>query len=72
LTDIDECSVENKGGCSDFCNNTVGSYECFCPKGYYMLPDEKTCKGIITVLYLSGLFIIWINSAVDCFHSFML
>lgn len=43
LSDIDECKV-GKGGCSDTCINTPGSYFCTCPFGFYLDKDKKTCK----------------------------
>ena len=34
LTHIDECKTGNHSCISDYnCHNTIGSYECFCPKG---------------------------------------
>ena len=43
--DIDECHV-NKGGCSDSCLNTHGSFECTCPHGFQVKADERTCVGM--------------------------
>lgn len=40
--DIDECSKDN-GGCSEICFNKPGSFQCFCPSGYRVGPDGKTC-----------------------------
>ncbi|XP_061386675.1 fibrillin-2-like, partial [Musca vetustissima] len=41
--DIDECSIEN-GGCSHFCMNLPGYYECSCPPGHLLSSaDNKTC-----------------------------
>ena len=38
--DIDECSegvgVLRNGGCSQTCNNTVGSHVCLCMDGYQL------------------------------------
>lgn len=42
--DIDECT-EPAHGCSQLCNNTLGSYNCFCLKGYLLEKDNKTCVG---------------------------
>lgn len=43
--DIDECRV-NKGGCSDSCLNTHGSFECICLEGFHVAADERTCVGL--------------------------
>ena len=44
LQDIDECDNENSN-CSQFCNNTIGSYQCYCEDGYRLDSDEHTCNG---------------------------
>ena len=41
--DFDECGVQN-GGCSDTCENTVGSFYCKCPRGR-QLKSRLTCEG---------------------------
>ena len=46
--DINECDEEN-GGCSHMCNNTIGSYQCFCYNGYELDHDRHTCKGTVTL-----------------------
>ena len=44
--DVDECH-RNNGGCSHNCNNTEGGFQCLCPKGYELKPeDDKTCHEI--------------------------
>ncbi|XP_078575770.1 uncharacterized protein LOC144861669 [Branchiostoma floridae x Branchiostoma japonicum] len=40
--DIDECATGN-GGCSQNCNNTVGSFTCFCHDGYTLNSDGTSC-----------------------------
>ena len=40
--DIDECAF-NRDGCSNDCNNTVGSYTCLCPLGYELDSDQRKC-----------------------------
>ena len=45
LTDINECD-ESNGGCSHNCNNTEGSFGCFCRDGYILDGDGKNCSGI--------------------------
>lgn len=46
--DIDECALGNTG--CEFCQNTVGSYECTCPDGYELSSDQKTCRYVIKLL----------------------
>ena len=43
-SDIDECA-EPGHGCSQLCNNTKGSYNCFCLKDFFLKKDNKTCVG---------------------------
>ena len=43
-SDIDECT-EPGHGCSQLCNNTLGGYNCFCLKGFWLEKDNKTCVG---------------------------
>ena len=52
-SDINECDV-NTDNCSQFCNNTIGSYQCYCEDGYTLDSDEHTCNGIILVLCIVG------------------
>lgn len=40
--DIDECAVGNTG--CEYCQNTVGSFECTCPDGFELASDQKTCR----------------------------
>ena len=51
---MDECSLNDANNCSQMCNNTKGSYQCFCEDGYVLdLSDNFTCNGItIPVLYV--------------------
>ena len=42
--DMDEC-VRGTAGCSHTCNNTVGSFQCFCRPGYVLGQDKQTCFG---------------------------
>jgi len=42
--DTDECAT-NKGGCEVNCTNTIGSYNCSCPTGYYLDEDGFNCNG---------------------------
>ena len=40
--DISEC---NNIYCHHHCNNTEGSYYCYCDTGYELLNDSVTCSG---------------------------
>ena len=42
--DVNECLTGN-GGCTHNCNNTVGSYQCYCEDGYKLNSDDHTCDG---------------------------
>ena len=42
--DIIECD-DNNGGCSQLCNNSEGSYECYCRNGYVLDSDGHNCSG---------------------------
>ena len=48
--DNNEC-LTNRGGCSQICNNTVGSYFCDCSEGYVLDTDKHNCSGIIKVFF---------------------
>ena len=50
--DVDECA-EDTSGCSQQCNNTIGSFECSCTDGYRLGFDRKTCHGMY-VLHCMG------------------
>ncbi|XP_064596976.1 fibrillin-1-like [Liolophura sinensis] len=42
---LDECANSN-GGCSDTCENDIGSYRCTCFPGYGVGKDQKTCEDV--------------------------
>ncbi|XP_017276034.1 hemicentin-1 isoform X1 [Kryptolebias marmoratus] len=42
--DINECEVRDT--CQHECVNTPGSHRCFCPAGYYLMANGKTCQDI--------------------------
>ncbi|XP_010976817.2 vitamin K-dependent protein S [Camelus dromedarius] len=46
--DINECKDPSNvnGGCSQICDNTLGSYYCSCKSGFVMLSNKKDCKDI--------------------------
>ena len=46
IIDDDECS-RNNGGCEHLCNNTDGSYNCYCINGHVLDDDGLGCSGII-------------------------
>ncbi|XP_066294608.1 uncharacterized protein [Branchiostoma lanceolatum] len=46
--DIDECSTLN-GGCSQTCNNTVGSYNCSCNEGFVLDGDGHNCTACCSI-----------------------
>ncbi|XP_065917242.1 multiple epidermal growth factor-like domains protein 6 isoform X3 [Dysidea avara] len=43
--DINECLIDN-GGCTHTCDNTDGSYQCSCNKGYELTSDGHNCADI--------------------------
>ena len=43
--DVDECKAEDKGGCTQTCENLPGLYKCSCLPGYVLDDDKKTCIG---------------------------
>lgn len=40
--DVDECLAAN-GGCDHTCQNTAGSFQCFCLQGYRLDEDRLSC-----------------------------
>ena len=48
--DINECNEGSK--CDQLCTNTNGSYYCSCNKGYRLLNDGKSCKGMYDIVYI--------------------
>ena len=42
--DINECET-GAHDCSQGCNNTEGSYQCFCYVGYMLEADLRNCSG---------------------------
>ena len=44
VLDINECNL-GTSGCTQLCNNTNGSYTCYCNSGYILHVDSRTCNG---------------------------
>ncbi|KAF6016505.1 hypothetical protein EB796_025191 [Bugula neritina] len=45
--DLNECSLEDRGGCSQGCSNSKGSYTCYCGNGYALnTTDMMSCDDI--------------------------
>ncbi|XP_078583741.1 tenascin-R-like [Branchiostoma floridae x Branchiostoma japonicum] len=70
-SDFNECNTAN-GGCGQFCNNTIGSFNCYCATGYSLRLDGFTCTGFGPVSQLSCTFttttsisITWIEPVPD-------
>ena len=42
--DVNECALNN-GGCEQVCNNSVGSFQCSCNRGYRLNLDRMNCSG---------------------------
>ena len=47
--DIDECS---QGLCSGKCVNTMGSYHCSCPVGFFYDAEKRICAGMLSIVGL--------------------
>jgi len=64
LTDVDECEINN-GGCQQRCNNSVGSYNCYCDDGFVLASDGKICNGTSSSPLLSSLFVLFAFACVS-------
>ncbi len=47
--DMNECEMKN-GGCEQNCNNTVGSFNCFCDSGYSLDSNGVNCSGEYNII----------------------
>ena len=45
ILDVNECDSNNGGG-SDYCNNSLGFYNCACREYAELDPDERHCTCI--------------------------
>ena len=74
-SDINECQTDN-GGCTQTCDNTGGSYQCFCQLGYELTSDNHTCVGKEVYFILSHyhkiLYHVYISSKNGMVHAYML
>jgi hypothetical protein len=52
-SDVDECK-ENKGGCSQACANSPGSYMCTCMQGYALGVTTHNCSDVNECLDQNG------------------
>ena len=44
VSDRDEC-LDNRGGCSQLCTNTPGSFSCSCRTGFTLHSNGASCTG---------------------------
>ena len=54
FVDIDEC-LENTDQCTQGCNDSDGSYECYCHLGYRLASDMYACNGESVHVWLHSL-----------------
>ena len=45
LADIDECAIPDMHNCEHECENTAGSYVCYCNSSYTKTDDGISCLG---------------------------
>ena len=50
VLDINECDGDH--GCHHLCNNTDGSFHCYCNPGYVLNSNGTTCEGTF-ILHMS-------------------
>lgn len=53
--DIDECLSNDTNNCNQLCANTVGSYLCYCHKGFQLALDSVTCVGKAGYMFCAGI-----------------
>ena len=53
--DINECLLGTTG-CTQICNNTVGSYTCSCNTGLTLNADNQTCVGKHNIFSLISMY----------------
>ena len=50
-SDINECRTDSHG-CEQNCQNTKGSYQCFCNEGYALHIGQKYCTSKYIAIYV--------------------
>lgn len=45
LSNASSACEDNKGGCEHICEDTSGSAQCLCYRGYVLAEDGQTCIG---------------------------
>ena len=61
--DTNECDMETDS-CQQYCNNTIGSYECYCDEGYE-LNNTYYCHGKHTACHIYIMQVLKISMSVQ-------
>ncbi len=69
LLDINECE-NSRNLCNGTCENTLGSYNCFCPTGYVPSPKETLCIGKMNQIFY-GIQIILLQILMNVVREYM-
>ena len=43
---VDEDECDKNTNCEHYCNNTIGSFECYCDSGYQLSADDRSCEDV--------------------------
>lgn len=54
MLDIDECAAGSNSPCAMACQNTPGSYKCYCPSGYVGDGFRNGTNGCIKISHNSS------------------